>query len=121
MSGGVAYIYDPDGVFPAKCNMELVDLVSPGLADPEDEEIVHGLIEEHRDRTGSMAAAELMSDWFNTKKAFVKVYPRDYKRVLEVWLGERRSPQPYCSLIIVHQCTRTHSPRPRPWTVRFRF
>ena len=81
MSGGVAYIHDPNGAFEQNCNMELVDLYP--IKEAEDEELVHGLIVEHGERTGSTVASALLSDWFTAKKQFVKVYPRDYKRVLE--------------------------------------
>ena len=81
MSGGVAYVYDPEGAFPDNCNMELVDLYP--LVEAEDEALVHGLIVEHQSRTDSTVAAAILGDWFNAKQAFVKVYPRDYKRVIE--------------------------------------
>jgi glutamate synthase (NADPH/NADH) len=70
MSGGVAYIYDPLGAFPANCNMELVDL--DPLETAEDEALVNGLIAEHKARTGSTVAAAILGDWFNAKQAFVK-------------------------------------------------
>jgi glutamate synthase (NADPH/NADH) len=45
--------------------------------------LLHSLIAEHGERTGSTVAKALLQDWFTTKKQFVKVFPRDYKRVLE--------------------------------------
>jgi len=80
MSGGVAYVYDPKGTFKENCNLELVDL--DPLESAEDEELVHGLISEHQSRTDSTVAAAILGDWFKAKRAFVKVFPRDYKRVL---------------------------------------
>jgi glutamate synthase (NADPH/NADH) large chain/glutamate synthase (ferredoxin) len=79
MSGGLAYVLDPDGEFPARCNPELVDLESPLDADFEE---IRALIEEHRERTGSDLAARTLADWEALKGSWVKVFPRDYKRVL---------------------------------------
>ena len=81
MSGGIAYVYDPEGAFPANCNRSEVDLYA--IENDEDEALVHGLIAEHKERTDSDVAAEILGDWFNAKKKFVKVYPRDYKKVIE--------------------------------------
>ena len=81
MSGGVAFVFDPLLEFPGKCNLELVDLYP--IEDEEDEDLLHSLIAEHGERTGSTVAKALLQDWFTTKKQFVKVFPRDYKRVLE--------------------------------------
>jgi len=80
MSGGIAYVYDPDGVFPARVNPEMVDL------DPmtdEDRSWLHDRIRRHRDETGSAVAARLLEAWPASAETFVKVMPRDYKRVLE--------------------------------------
>ena len=79
MSGGIAWVLDPEGVFPAKCNSELVDLEEPT---DEDFEEMWALIAEHRDRTGSPVAADVLDRWEELKGAWVKVFPRDYKRVL---------------------------------------
>ena len=81
MSGGIAYVYDEDGTFANRCNMEMVDLEA--LDDEEDLEFVRGLIERHREYTGSTVAAGLLARWPAAGARFVKVMPRDYKRVLE--------------------------------------
>ena len=81
MSGGVAYVYDPLARFEKNCNAELVDLYA--VEEAEDEALVRGLIEEHLERTGSTVASAILGDWFEAKAKFVKVYPRDYKRVLD--------------------------------------
>ena len=81
MSGGVAYVYDPFERFEQNCNLELVDLYA--VEEAEDEALVHGLIKEHLERTGSTVASAILGDWFEAKQKFVKVYPRDYKRVLD--------------------------------------
>jgi hypothetical protein len=81
MSGGVAFVYDPFERFEQNCNLELVDLYA--VEEAEDEALVHGLIKEHLERTGSTVASAILGDWFEAKQKFVKVYPRDYKRVLD--------------------------------------
>ncbi|MGZ4521446.1 MAG: glutamate synthase-related protein, partial [Mycobacteriaceae bacterium] len=79
MSGGEAYIYDPDGVFPADLNTEMVDLEEPGSADVE---WLLEIIERHRAATGSDVATRILADWPNQVGYFAKVMPREYKRVL---------------------------------------
>jgi glutamate synthase (NADPH/NADH) large chain len=80
MSGGVAYVWDPDGTFPLHCNPLTVDL------DPMDQAAdIHELreiIEEHRDLTGSTLAADILENWEICLEQFVKIMPVDYKRVL---------------------------------------
>ena len=80
MSGGVAYIWDPENSFPADCNMEMVVLEK--VEDAEDIAELQGLIEEHAERTGSTVAAEVLDNWSAALGKFVKVMPTDYKRVL---------------------------------------
>jgi glutamate synthase domain-containing protein 2/glutamate synthase domain-containing protein 1/glutamate synthase domain-containing protein 3 len=80
MSGGIAYVYDRDRGFKARCNLELVDLDEIS-ADDEDE--VRALISEHAQRTGSLVARNVLAAWERERARFVKVMPRDYKRVLE--------------------------------------
>ncbi|MFW2387068.1 MAG: glutamate synthase subunit alpha, partial [Polyangiales bacterium] len=81
MSGGVAYVLDPNGDFPAKCNQEMVDLER--LEQPEEVEILKGLIEEHLQHTGSAVAERVLSNWDRSVEQFVKVMPTDYRRVLQ--------------------------------------
>ena len=80
MSGGMAYVLDPKGDFPHRCNLDMVDLET--LTD-EDEALVTQLIERHIALTGSERAGEVMDQWGMPAGRFVKVMPRDYKRVLE--------------------------------------
>ncbi|MGB8223881.1 MAG: glutamate synthase large subunit, partial [Polyangiales bacterium] len=80
MSGGVAYVLDPNGELDEKCNQEMVDLER--LEYPEEIAIVKGLIEEHLAFTGSAVAADLLQDWENAVNTFVKVMPTDYRDVL---------------------------------------
>jgi glutamate synthase (NADPH/NADH) large chain/glutamate synthase (ferredoxin) len=79
MSGGIAYVLDPKGVFPARCNTELVDLEDVDEADAIE---LRELIAEHRERTGSAVAAQVLDSFDELLPAFVKVFPRDYKRAL---------------------------------------
>jgi glutamate synthase (ferredoxin) len=80
MSGGVAFVLDPEGVFNSRCNKGLVEL--EGLDEREDIETVRMLLERHVEYTGSTVAARLLEGWEATRAQFVKVIPRDYKRVL---------------------------------------
>jgi len=81
MSGGIAYVYDKGRGFADRCNLELVDLEELGETD-EDE--VKQLISEHVARTGSLKGRNILAHWQKgERERFVKVMPRDYKRVLE--------------------------------------
>lgn len=81
MSGGVAYIYDPNKKFPDRCNMGLVGLES--IEEIAEKEELHNFILEHVEMTGSSVGQAMLEDWDNVCKSFVKVMPHDYKRVLE--------------------------------------
>jgi glutamate synthase (NADPH/NADH) len=81
MSGGVGYIYDPEGKFPARCNMGLVGLET--IDTPEESEEVYNYIKEHVETTGSSVGQEMLDNWDTRVGQFVKVMPHDYKRVLE--------------------------------------
>ena len=80
MSGGIAYVYDPEGKFPARCNMGLVALES--IETDAEKEEVFNYIKEHADVTGSTVGQEMLENWDVRSKQFVKVFPHDYKRVL---------------------------------------
>jgi glutamate synthase domain-containing protein 3 len=79
MSGGVAYVLDEDGTFHERCNMGLV-----GFDEIEESDAIelHGLIEEHAERTGSPVAERILDGWDEYLPRFVKVMPHDYKRAL---------------------------------------
>jgi glutamate synthase (NADPH) large chain len=81
MSGCVAYVLDVDWAFANRCNRGMVDL--DALEDPMDEALVRALLERHVEFTSSQHAARLLHDWPDTRARFVKVMPRDYKRVLQ--------------------------------------
>ena len=80
MSGGVAYVLDADGRFASRCNRGMVDLEP---LDPMDEAFVRALLERHVELTSSELGARLLDGWWDTRERFVRVMPRDYKRVLE--------------------------------------
>ena len=80
MSGGIAYVLDVTGTFGARCNREMVELEP--LESMEDVELVRDLIRRHITHTGSDHAARILGAWRNMAPLFVKVMPRDYKRVL---------------------------------------
>jgi len=108
MSGGIAYVYDPDEQFADRCNMAQVelepiraeadalealdhqgpDLETPGRVDirhsldQDDQHILHDLIRRHLRFTGSTVAARLLDDWPRACRRFVKVMPVDYRRAL---------------------------------------
>ncbi len=79
MSGGIAYIFDPEERFPEKCNMELVELEE---LDADDIRTLSDLLSKHHRFTGSDVAAGILDDWEESLADFVKVMPRDYKAAL---------------------------------------
>ena len=113
MSGGVAYVWDPEGSFTERCNMSMV-AIEPVLSSAEqtkeqgidiwhsmtrggeretDEAILKRLVENHFRYTGSFRARDLVSNWDSARGKFIKVMPVDYKRALsEMWRAA--NPQP---------------------------
>ncbi|HEX5470678.1 MAG TPA: glutamate synthase-related protein, partial [Lacipirellulaceae bacterium] len=81
MSGGIAYVWDPNDAFLLNCNMGMVELEK--LASDADINELRNLIEKHHQWTGSTLAAEILARWDDVLPQFVKVMPTDYKRVLE--------------------------------------
>ena len=81
MSGGIAYVYDPDGQFPSNVNYEMVELEHVG---GEDEEWLRAAIARHGSFTESAIAERILAAWTVEVSRFRKVMPRDYKRVLAV-------------------------------------
>ncbi|HUD17474.1 MAG TPA: glutamate synthase-related protein, partial [Acidimicrobiales bacterium] len=80
MSGGIAYVYDPDGTFADRVNPDMVELES---LDAEDRQWLADIVDRHHTETGSTVAERLVASWGSAVKQFVKVMPRDYRRVLE--------------------------------------
>ncbi len=81
MSGGIAYIWDKDKEFENKCNMGMVELFD--VKDKADVDELKGLIENHFKFTNSTVAQGILNDWERCLKQFVKVFPKDYRKVLE--------------------------------------
>ena len=79
MSGGIAYVYDPKGRLPENLNTEMVEVEQ---LDDTDVEWLHDMLVGHRDATDSAVAQRILADWPQQVGDFVKVMPRDYKRVL---------------------------------------
>jgi glutamate synthase (NADPH/NADH) large chain len=92
MSGGVAYVYDEDGLFAKRCNPSMVSLekVETEQAQPKvpqhlnqpDEVILKTLIEKHLKYTESPRAKFILDNWDKTRTQFIKVMPNEYKRAL---------------------------------------
>ncbi|MGI9598957.1 MAG: glutamate synthase-related protein, partial [Acidimicrobiales bacterium] len=80
MSGGIAYVFDPDGDFNTRLNTEMVDIEA---MNDEDCEKLQGLIAAHREETGSPVAQRLLDDWDRAVEQFTKVMPTDFRRVLD--------------------------------------
>lgn len=81
MSGGIAYVYDVNGQFHARCNKEMVDL--DPVAEEQDIQELYHLISQHHQYTQSTVAGFVLQDWDNQLKNFVKVFPKEYKSVLK--------------------------------------
>ncbi|KAK4795794.1 hypothetical protein SAY86_028120 [Trapa natans] len=86
MSGGIAYVLDLDGNFQSRCNVELVDLDK--VEEEDDIMTLRMLIQQHQRHTGSKLAIEVLASFDSLLPKFVKVFPRDYKRVLESMKGQ---------------------------------
>ncbi|MEO8887154.1 MAG: glutamate synthase-related protein, partial [Mucilaginibacter sp.] len=80
MSGGIAWVYNPDNTFAENCNMEMVDLDPLSI---KDEEQITNLLRKHVSLTGSEVAKKLLNNWNKVSAQFIKVYPKEYKKVIE--------------------------------------
>jgi glutamate synthase (ferredoxin) len=81
MSGGVAYVLDETGELPRNCNTEMVRMYK--LDDPEEIELVRDMVRKHAEYTKSERSWKVLALWDEMVPKFVKVYPNDYKRVIE--------------------------------------
>jgi glutamate synthase domain-containing protein 3 len=79
MSGGIAYVLDGIGMLASRCNRGLVELEALAA---EDEEFLQGIIGRHVEFTSSELGARVLHNWSAARQQFVKVMPRDYKRVM---------------------------------------
>jgi len=80
MSGGVAYVYDPDGEFARKANTGMVSLSF--TLEEKDREMITRLVENHAEYTDSERATELLDDWDAVLDDFTKVMPDAYAEVI---------------------------------------
>ena len=81
MSGGIAYILDEAGNFDKRCNQQMVLLER--LEDPKEIAEVREMIQRHADFTKSERAAKVLKNWEQFLPKFVRVIPKDYKRILQ--------------------------------------
>jgi glutamate synthase (ferredoxin) len=81
MSGGVAYVLDESGNFAAHCNQQMVGLEP--LEDAEEIADLRQLIQHHVDFTQSQKGSKVLAHWEEMLPKFIKVMPKDYKRVLQ--------------------------------------
>ncbi|KHG06492.1 Glutamate synthase [NADH], amyloplastic [Gossypium arboreum] len=95
MSGGFAYVLDMDGKFHSRCNPELVDLDK--VEEEEDILTLKMMIQQHQRHTNSQLARELLADFENLLPKFIKVFPRDYKRVLAKMKYDEASKEAFVS------------------------
>jgi glutamate synthase domain-containing protein 3 len=101
MSGGVAYVQDPERGLPERCNFELIELEP---LDEADAERLLALLREHAERTGSERARRLLGAFPAALAGFVKVMPRVYKKALSELAERAAAPN--------HNAER--APRPAP-------
>jgi glutamate synthase (ferredoxin) len=80
MSGGIAYVLDEQGDFEINCNKGMVDLDE--LIDDEDCQTVKTLLTKHINFTKSTVAKNILNNWDHYQSKFIKIMPKDYKRVL---------------------------------------
>ena len=80
MSGGIAYVLDQDQTFKKRCNLGMVDLETVAN---DDDLLLQRLLTRHIELTGSTVGQRLLAQWNEARSQFVKVMPRDYKRVLQ--------------------------------------
>lgn len=81
MSGGIAYVYDEGGQFDSLCNTDMIDLDPLNAADEKE---LKTLIENHVKYTGSPKAKRILENWDRECEFFVKVFPMEYRRALEM-------------------------------------
>ncbi len=80
MSGGFAYVWDPDKTLFRRMNRDMVDV---DVLDEDDVEWLRSIVTRHLEETGSVVAERILSKWWGNTNKFTKIFPKDYKRVLE--------------------------------------
>tara|TARA_B110000977_G_C11020527_1_gene471103 strand:+ start:18 stop:1043 length:1026 start_codon:yes stop_codon:yes gene_type:complete len=81
MSGGIAYVYNPNKTFESICKSDGLLLLP--VNEPEDIKTLKTLIENHYNATQSPRAQEILEQWDRKLEDFVKVFPEEYKLALE--------------------------------------
>lgn len=81
MSGGIAYVYDPNNTFIKRCNLEMVLLER--VEEPDEIAELHSLIARHTELTDSAAGRRILDGWEAALPNFARVIPKDYKRMME--------------------------------------
>ncbi|MFD1136177.1 glutamate synthase large subunit [Paenibacillus urinalis] len=81
MSGGIAYVYDPEGTILSRVNLEMVLLER--VEDSAEEEDLRGMISRHVQYTGSSRGEQILANWQQEVGSFVRIIPKDFKRMLE--------------------------------------
>jgi glutamate synthase (NADPH) large chain len=106
MSGGIAYVFDDDGMFTARCNLSMVDAEKLQSASEQeakldrdlwhrgqtDEALLKALIEKHFRYTGSERARFVLDHWSVARGKFIKVFPHEYRRALKELAAKRLKP-----------------------------
>jgi len=82
MSGGIAYIWDKYGDFTDNCNMEMIDLFP--VESQADKDELREMIIKHFEYTNSRIAKRVLDNWMEVQPQFIKVFPKDYQRVLAI-------------------------------------
>ena len=80
MSGGIAYVYDIDGDFKDRCNMDMVEFEE---LSKEDLDVIRRLLSSHSKYTKSTVAKKVLDNFKKESGQFIKVIPIEYKRILE--------------------------------------
>ncbi|MEF2246155.1 glutamate synthase large subunit [Paenibacillus sp. IITD108] len=81
MTGGIAYMYDELGDFFYRCNLK--SIVLERVEEDDDIDMLQSIVQKHFKYTGSQAAERILEGWDEAIDKFVKIIPKDYKRLLE--------------------------------------
>ena len=81
MSGGIAYVFDPEHNFDYYCNIDMVELSL--VEDSASRKELLELVRQHYLHTGSDLAGRILDDWHRALEDFIQVVPIEYKRVLQ--------------------------------------
>jgi glutamate synthase (NADPH/NADH) large chain len=80
MSGGIAYVYDPENKFVnGLCNTETIEFEEISIEEAAD---LKATIQKHVLYTDSKKGESLVADWDASLKNFVKIMPTEYKKAL---------------------------------------